>query len=48
MKIQEVILWAMGKRITRWQAAEMIGSSHRQMRRWRQRYEVNGYDGLYD
>lgn len=48
MKVQEVILRAMGKRITWWQAAEIIGISDRQMRRWRARYEQHGYDGLYD
>ena len=29
-------------------AAEIIGISDRQMRRWRQRYEEFGYDGLFD
>ena len=48
MKIQEVILRAMAKRITWWQAAEILGISARQMRRWKQRYEEYGYDGLYD
>lgn len=48
MKVQEVILRAMAKRITWWQAAEIIGVSDRQMRRWRQRYEEFGYDGLFD
>ena len=48
MKIQEVILRAIGKRITWWQAADIIGISDRQMRRWKQRYEEHGYDGLYD
>ena len=48
MKIQEVILRAIGKRITWWQAAEIIGISDRQMRRWKRRYERCGYDGLYD
>ena len=48
MKIQDVMLRAMGKRITWWQAAEIIGISCRQMRRWRQRYEDTGYDGLVD
>ncbi len=42
MKTQEVILRAMGKKISRWQAAESIGISDRQMRRWRQRYEEHG------
>src|SRR6202795_2573359 len=48
MKIQEVILRAMAKRITWWQAAEIIGISERQMRRWHRRYEKWGYDGLWD
>ena len=48
MKVQEVILRAMAKKITWWQAAEIIGVSDRQMRRWRERYEEHGYDGLYD
>src|SRR5438132_2639211 len=39
---------AMAKRITWWQAAEIIGISDRQMRRWRERYEEFGYDGLFD
>jgi transposase len=48
MKIQEVILRAMSKQITWWQAAEIIGISDRSMRRWRERYEEFGYDGLFD
>ena len=48
MKVQEVILRAMGKKITWWQAAEIIGLSDRSMRRWRGRYEQHGYDGLLD
>src|SRR5437879_1491201 len=48
MKVQEGILRAMAKKITWWQAAEIIGISDRQMRRWRQRYEEFGYDGLFD
>ena len=35
MKVQEVILRAMAKSITWWQAAEILGFSVRQMRRWR-------------
>jgi transposase len=48
MKVQEVILRAMAKKITWWQAAEIIGISDRHMRRWRERYEEFGYDGLMD
>ena len=47
-KIQEVILRAIGEQISWWQAAEIIGISDRQMRRWKRRYERYGYDGLYD
>jgi transposase len=48
MKVQEVILKAMAKLITWWQAAEILGISVRSMRRWRARYEQSGYDGLVD
>ena len=48
MKVQEVILRALAKKITWWQAAEIIGISDRHMRRWRERYEKFGYDGLFD
>src|SRR5450755_4739374 len=48
MKVQEVILRAMAKKITWWQAAEILGISDRQMRRWRERLEEFGYDGLFD
>ena len=48
MKVQEVILRAMAKKINWCQAAEILGISDRQMRRWRERYEEHGYDGLID
>src|SRR6266545_4409373 len=48
MKVQEVILRAMAKKITWWQAAEILGISDRSMRRWRERYAEGGYDGLFD
>jgi transposase len=48
MKVQEVILRAMAKKIRWWQAEEIIGISDRQMRRWRERYEEHDYDGLSD
>ncbi len=48
MKVQEVILRAMAKKITWWQAAEIIGISDRSMRRWRERYEEHGFEGLLD
>src|SRR4051794_15925453 len=48
MKVQEVLLRAMAKKITWWQAAGIIGVSARTMRRWRERLEQDGYDGLAD
>ena len=39
MKIQEVILRAMAKKITWWQAAEIIGITDRPMRCWYWRYK---------
>src|SRR6266481_2264900 len=48
MKVQEVMLRAMARKITWWQAAEIIGISDRHMRRWRERYEEFGYDGVFD
>src|SRR5271156_4449139 len=47
-KIQEVILRAIAKKITWWQAAEIIGISDRSMRRWRERYEQGGFEGVLD
>src|ERR1700751_721163 len=48
MKLQEVLLRATAGKIKWWQAAELIGISDRQMRRWRKRYEEEGYQGLLD
>ncbi|MGC1450213.1 MAG: helix-turn-helix domain-containing protein [Candidatus Sulfotelmatobacter sp.] len=48
MKVQEVILQAMAKKITWFQAAEILGISDRHMRRWRERYEEGGFRGLFD
>jgi hypothetical protein len=48
MKIQEVILRAMAKKITWWQAAEILGFSDRHLRRMRERYEQFGYESLFD
>lgn len=48
MKIQEVILRAIDKKITWLQAAEIIRVSPRQLRRWRTGWEKFGYDGLFD
>jgi hypothetical protein len=48
MKIQEVILRAMAKKITWWQAAEILGFSDRHLRRIRERYQQFGYESMFD
>jgi transposase len=48
MKVQEVLLKAMAKKLTWWAAAEIIGVTDRTMRRWRERMETGGYEGLVD
>ncbi|HIK11253.1 MAG TPA: ISNCY family transposase [Oscillatoriaceae cyanobacterium M33_DOE_052] len=48
MKVQEVILRAIDGRLKWYQAAEILSLSDRQMRRWKVRYEQQGYDGLFD
>jgi hypothetical protein len=48
IKGEEVLLWATAGKIMWWQPAEMIGIIDGQLRRWRKRYEVSGYDGLLD
>ena len=48
MRVQDVLLKAMAKKITWWAAAEIIGVTDRTMRRWRERLEEHGYSGLAD
>jgi transposase len=48
MKLQDVLLKAMAKRISWADAAEIIGVTDRTMRRWRERLEEHGYNGLTD
>ena len=48
MKLQEVLLKAMAKKIRWWEAAEIIGVTDRTMRRWRERLQEDGYSGLAD
>ena len=48
MKLQDVMLRAIAKRITWFQAAEILGISCRQMQRWKTRFEHEGYEGLFD
>jgi transposase len=39
---------ARARKITWYEAAEIIGISCREMRRWKERCEEHGYDGLFD
>src|SRR5438046_1544827 len=48
MKVHEVLLKAIAKKITWWDAAEIIGVTDRTMRRWRERLDKHGYTGLVD
>src|SRR4029453_18792997 len=46
MKVQDVLLKAMAKKITWWSAAEILGVTDRTMRRWREKLDKDGYAGL--
>jgi transposase len=48
MKVQEVVMRAMAKQITWWQAAEILGVSPRTIRRMKRNWQKAGFDGLYD
>ena len=48
MKLHDVLLKAMAKKIRWWDAAEIIGVTDRTMRRWRERLEADGFSGLVD
>jgi len=48
MKLQDVILKAMAKKLTWIEAAEIAGMSVRNMQRKRQAYVNHGYNGLFD
>jgi hypothetical protein len=48
MKLQDVILKAMAKKITWMAAAEIAGMSVRNMQRKREAYQEHGYNGLFD
>src|SRR5262245_22679177 len=48
MRVQEVMLQAMAKKITWWQAAEILGVTDRTMRRWKARQERFGFRALFD
>jgi transposase len=48
MKVQDVLLKAMAKKIRWWSAAEILGVTDRTMRRWREKLNRDGYAGLAD
>ena len=48
MKLQDVLLKAMAKKISWMSAAEIAGITDRTMRRIRERYQKFGYTGLFD
>jgi len=48
MKLQDVILKAMAKKLSWIEAAEIAGMSVRNMQRLRERYREHGYNGLFD
>lgn len=48
MKVQEVLLQALSGKLTWLQAEEILGWRPRTLRRWRLRYQRQGYDGLWD
>src|SRR5258707_15852870 len=48
MEVPEVLLKAMGRKITWWAAAEILGVTDRTMRRWREKLGKEGYAGPAD
>jgi len=48
MKLHDATLRAMAKRITWYQAAEILGISCRQVQRWKTQFKYEGYEGLFD
>jgi transposase len=48
MKVQEILLRAISKQITFWQAAHILRYSPRHLRRVLERYRRYGFEGLYD
>ncbi len=48
MKVQEVLLRALSKQITFWQAAHILRMSPRNLRRLYEKYRRFGFEGLYD
>jgi len=48
MKMRDVLLEALAGKMTWIQAAEVLGLSPRTIRRWREKFDESGIDGLYD
>jgi transposase len=48
MKVQEIMIRAVSGQLLWFQAAEILGISCRQMRRLKRRYELYGFDGIFD
>jgi transposase len=48
MKVQDVMLRALAKKISWFQAAEILGVTDRHLRRWRDKYEQFGFHALFD
>jgi transposase len=48
MRVQEIMMRALGGEIHWFQAAEILGVDVRTMRRWRERFEQNGCHALFD
>jgi transposase len=48
MTVQEVVLKALSGELHWFKAADILGMSARTLRRWRERYETQGYVGLVD
>ena len=48
MRVREVILQAIAGKLTWFQAADVLGMSPRTLRRWRDKFQHHGVDGLLD
>ncbi len=48
MTVQEVLLKALSGEVHWFRAAEILGWSPRTLRRWRERFETHGQNGLLD
>ena len=48
MKFEEVYERSRGRRLSQFEAASVLGVLERTFRRWRDRFEAEGAEGLYD